>query len=108
MITVVGGIKGGTGKSTISTNLAAWLAVENQDVILIDANPGQTTSSNWVSRRNENLAKIHCVEKSNDLRETLKDFDKRYDQMPIKTLLIASSFLQLTYQTHESLNLYKI
>jgi len=81
MIVIIGGIKGGTGKSTIATNLAAHLSCNTVDVILVDANPGQTTSSNWVSRRNEFLPVIHCVEKSGDLRQTLRDFSKRYEQV---------------------------
>ena len=33
MIILVGGEKGGTGKSTVATNLAVWLALEGRDVI---------------------------------------------------------------------------
>ena len=33
----VGGIKGGTDKSTVAMNLAVWLALEGEDVVLLDA-----------------------------------------------------------------------
>jgi chromosome partitioning protein len=81
MIITIGGIKGGTGKSTISTNLSAYLAYNGSDVILVDANPGQLTSSNWSSRRDESMPIVHCVEKSGDLRRTLKDLNKRYKEV---------------------------
>ncbi len=35
MIVTIGGIKGGTGKSTISVNLATWLAHKSTDIILL-------------------------------------------------------------------------
>ena len=37
MIVLIGGEKGGTGKSTIATNLAAYLANRSDDVVLLDA-----------------------------------------------------------------------
>lgn len=37
MITVVGSLKGGSGKSTITFNLAVWLAMADQKVLAIDA-----------------------------------------------------------------------
>jgi chromosome partitioning protein len=34
MIITVGGIKGGTGKTTIATNLTVWLSQQGADVLL--------------------------------------------------------------------------
>lgn len=36
MIVLFGGEKGGTGKSTLATNLAVWLARQGRDVLLVD------------------------------------------------------------------------
>lgn len=50
MITVVGGIKGGGGKSTIATNLCVMRSQTGKKVLLIDADE-QRTASYWVSQR---------------------------------------------------------
>ncbi len=42
MITVVGSLKGGTGKSTVSFNLAVWLAVHDFPVDVYDLDPQAT------------------------------------------------------------------
>ena len=39
MIVLVGGEKGGTGKTTIATNLAALRAMAGRDVLLVDTDP---------------------------------------------------------------------
>ena len=53
MITVVGGTKeGGSGKSTVATNLTVMLAAAGRDVLLVDADD-QETSSDFTAMRNE-------------------------------------------------------
>lgn len=52
MIIVVGGIKGGSGKSTIATNLAVMCATKGQDTLLIDADE-QETSTDFTVLRND-------------------------------------------------------
>ncbi|MDP2359043.1 MAG: AAA family ATPase [Beijerinckiaceae bacterium] len=52
MITVVGGTKGGSGKSTVATNLAVMLAAAGRDVLLVDADD-QETSTDFTNLRNE-------------------------------------------------------
>lgn len=42
MITVVGNLKGGTGKSTVAFNLALWLAFEDRDIQVCDLDPQGT------------------------------------------------------------------
>ena len=53
MIILVGGEKGGTGKSTIATNLATMRTIKGVDTLLFDIDP-QKTSTFWASRRDEN------------------------------------------------------
>ncbi len=42
MITVVGNLKGGSGKSTVAFNLAIWLAVHGERVSAFDLDPQRT------------------------------------------------------------------
>lgn len=55
MIVVVGGIKGGSGKTTVSTNLAVLRAAQGYDVLLVDADD-QETASDFTILRNERQA----------------------------------------------------
>lgn len=52
MIVAVGGIKGGSGKTTVATHLAIIRAGEGRDVLLIDADD-QETASDFTVFRNE-------------------------------------------------------
>src|SRR5215207_3913141 len=52
MIVVVGGIKGGSGKTTVATNLAVIRAGQGSDVLLIDADD-QETATDFTTQRSE-------------------------------------------------------
>lgn len=52
MVTIIGSLKGGSGKSTVSFNLAVWLAMADMKVQLIDADP-QATLADVVEVRME-------------------------------------------------------
>jgi len=52
MIVTVGGIKGGSGKTTVATNLAIIRALDGRDVLLIDADD-QETASDFTALRSE-------------------------------------------------------
>src|SRR4051812_7403522 len=52
MILVVGGIKGGVGKSTLASNLAVLAAREGRDVLLVDGDSQETTLT-WAAARGE-------------------------------------------------------
>ena len=77
MIILIGSQKGGCGKSTLTINIAAALAKLNKDVIIVDADI-QSTSSRWAADRNENLPKVHCVQKYKNMKNTLLDLNQRY------------------------------
>jgi chromosome partitioning protein len=101
MILLLGGEKGGTGKSTVAVNLAVWLAREGADVVLIDTDP-QRTASHFVDRRNalDGLPVVHCAEKHGNVFDTVRDLGKRYEQVivdaggrdseELRTALVAS------------------
>lgn len=54
MIYTVGGIKGGSGKTTIATNLVIFLLQQGRDVILIDADD-QESATDFTSFRHQTL-----------------------------------------------------
>ena len=96
MIYLVGGEKGGSGKSCIAQNLAVALKRRDHDVLLVDADP-QLTTAIWVKERSKNdkLPHIPCVQLHNsgadakgieaveDVRQTLLDLEKRYQTIVI-------------------------
>lgn len=49
--------KGGAGKTTLSTNLAGWLASQDQTVSLLDLDR-QKSASKWLARRPDTLPRI--------------------------------------------------
>jgi chromosome partitioning protein len=67
-ILVING-KGGSGKTTLSTNLAAWLAQRGQTTVLVDADP-QGSASYWLSKRAPELPKIFGVKIESNIRTT--------------------------------------
>lgn len=67
MIVLVGSDKGGTGKTTVATNLAVLCAARGQDVLLVDTD-SNVSSTVWSSVREAserpNLPKITCMSKT--------------------------------------------
>jgi len=84
MIVLIGSQKGGCGKSTTAVNICAFLAKNGHDVVLVDADR-QCTAANWAMDRsgNKNLPVVHCVQKYDNIRETLLDLDKRYEYVVV-------------------------
>jgi chromosome partitioning protein len=79
MIILVGSQKGGCGKSTIATNLAAVAAQNGRDVVLIDAD-SQCTSATWAADREEiDVAQVACVQKVGNITNTAKELATKYD-----------------------------
>lgn len=79
MIILVGGEKGGSGKSCLAQNIAVYLQKQGKDVLLLDADP-QGTTTDWAKEREENdgLQSLACLQASGNLRKTLRDLAKRY------------------------------
>ncbi|NKN34640.1 AAA family ATPase [Marichromatium bheemlicum] len=62
MISIVGSLKGGSGKSTVTFNLAVWLAMAKQRVRLIDADPQATLGDVLEVRQEEGFEPVLTVE----------------------------------------------
>jgi chromosome partitioning protein len=58
---LVANAKGGSGKTTIATNVAAYFAQTSNHVAIIDYDP-QGSSSQWVKERTSNLPFIYAVD----------------------------------------------
>jgi chromosome partitioning protein len=67
MLTVIGNLKGGTGKSTVAFNLAVWLAHDNTDVHLFDLDPQETLMDTAEIREEDGYEPVIAV--SNDVDE---------------------------------------
>ena len=53
---LVGGVKGGTGKSTLAVNLGIERARQGKKIILVDADPDQESLSDYIANRDEHGA----------------------------------------------------
>ena len=87
MIYTIGGIKGGSGKSTIATNLSIMLSKHNKDVLLIDADD-QATSMDFTNFRSETLkdtkyTAIKLCDKA--VRDQTLKLKNKYDYIIIDT-----------------------
>lgn len=81
MITLVGGEKGGSGKSCIAQNIAVFLARDcGAAVIMVDCDP-QRTTSDWIQARNQHveLTSINCVQLYGKIRHDLLSLEQHYD-----------------------------
>jgi chromosome partitioning protein len=68
-ILVING-KGGAGKTTVSTNLAAWLAHRGENTALLDVDP-QGSSHYWAKHRVDGLSPVFGVKVDTTSRTTL-------------------------------------
>ena len=85
MIILLAATKGGAGKSTLATSLAAMLAGKGADVVLVDADR-QATASTWAARReaDSSLPRVACFQPPSDnIRQMLLDLDKRYSHVVV-------------------------
>lgn len=84
-IILVGGEKGGTGKTTLAVNLAAQRALQGRDVLLIDTDI-QASASYWAQSRDEAgvQPRVACIQKfGKGLPTAVRDLAKRYQDLII-------------------------
>ena len=85
MIVLIGGEKGGTGKTTIATNLAAMRAISGHDVLLVDTDK-QGSASAWSAIRDMHDVKVRIpsIQKfGSNLASDIRDFKNRYEDIII-------------------------
>lgn len=87
MIIVCGGIKGGSGKTTVSSNLAVMLAMQGKEILLVDADE-QGTASDFASMREEGgfLPKLTTVQlQDTAVRTEVRKMVEKYDHVVVDT-----------------------
>ena len=85
MIILIGGEKGGPGKTTIATNLAAIRTYEMGDVLLVDTDK-QPTTSYWCSLREDKGIKprVSSIQKYDKaVRTEILELNKKYSDIII-------------------------
>lgn len=81
MMILVGGEKGGSGKSCLAQNLAVYFAsVKKAIVLMVDCDP-QRTTSDWIQARNgdPSLPAINCIQLYGKIRNDLLSLVQHYD-----------------------------
>jgi chromosome partitioning protein len=87
-IITVGGIKGGSGKTTVATNLTVMLAAEGRDVLLVDADDQETATdfTAWRNKSTEGQAAYTAIQLSGDgVRTEVRRLATKYDDIVIDT-----------------------
>ncbi len=85
MIILIGGEKGGTGKTTLVTNLAAMRRNQDGDVLVIDTDK-QGSASYWAATRegNELFTRVPSIQKfGKAIASEIKDLACRYEDIII-------------------------
>lgn len=81
MMILVGGEKGGSGKSCLAQNLAVYFARDKDAIVLmVDCDP-QRTTSDWIQARNTDptLSAINCIQLYGKIRNDLLSLNQHYD-----------------------------
>ena len=88
MIYIIGGIKGGSGKTTVATNLTVARARAGKDVLLVDADDQETATdfSAWRNERTEGKAGYTSIQLTGQAaRVELKRLAGKYEEVVIDT-----------------------
>lgn len=124
MITVFSGEKGGTGKTTLASNFAIMRAIDNVDVLLVDADP-QGSLSEFIRARDEQsiMPEINCMQAFGpNLHNEIRKFKHKSDDVIIDVggkdsetlrsvltiadvLIVPSSNSKLDFWAHKNFNL---
>ena len=109
-IILIGGEKGGTGKTTLAVNLAALRALQGRDVLLIDTDI-QASASYWAQSRDEagTQPRVACIQKfGKGLQTEVRDLAKRYkdliidaggrDSLELRAALVAADRVYIAIQ----------
>ena len=81
MILLVGGEKGGSGKSCLAQNIAVHISQKHDaNVLMVDCDP-QRTTSDWIQARNNDpsLKAINCIQLYGKIRNDLLSLNDRFD-----------------------------
>ena len=88
MIYMIGGIKGGSGKTTVATNLTVWLSSQGRDVLLVDADDQETATdfTVWRSELMDGNTGYTAIQLSDSaVRTEVLKLEPKYDDIVIDT-----------------------
>lgn len=109
---LIGSEKGGTGKSTVATNLAVEYAIRGNAVLLVDADK-QRSAAKWSAYREEDghAPRVISVEKLGAINETIAELSTHYDvtivdvagkdSSELRSAMIVADQLVLTTQSSQ-------
>lgn len=80
MVIAVTNLKGGVGKTTVTTNLAVSFTQEGKDVCIVDTDLGQQSSMEWSGNRSEDAPSIPVFGVSiKQLNKEVAELTRRFD-----------------------------
>lgn len=88
MILVCGGIKGGSGKTTIATNLAVMRSLSGADVLLVDADEQESATIFTTIRKTEHSTLpqyTSVILRESQVHSELERMQQKYDDIVIDT-----------------------